>query len=266
MIIGEDGRERKVDGMMPRADAAYLTRPIADRKRSHRFSCVASAFGNALIELGFPIRASELNKLHKEANVPGENYGGRWLTEEKGARTLDAVRALVKRMGWPVEIRRYKPSQTLPSTVAKIRRGGFAHAILSLRTPNHAVALNAAGETPLIIDNGGWKSGKPSWLGRNVKAVIAIRRKPAKSQPKPLAVRRDLKSEIERRRLADTARRKADGTLAHIRPAYGEPAICGDGWTSGALFVRVDSPNRRFFANCFDCLALDAGLELDAAS
>ena len=233
---------------------------------------MASAFGNALIELGFPVRASQLNRLHKEANIPGENYGGRWLTEKKGTRTLDAVRAMFKRMGWAVEIRRYKPNRTLASTVAKIRRGGFAHAILSLRTPNHAVALNAAGETPLVIDNGGWRSGKPSWLGRNVKAVIAIRRAGADAQPQPLpqpqplAAKRDLKAEIERRRLADDARRRADGTLAHIRTGYGEPAICGEDWTSGALFVRADSPNRRFFANCFPCLALDAGLELDAAS
>lgn len=74
----------------------------------------------------------------------------------------------------------------------------------------------------------------------------------------------ELKARIERRREEDTARRKADGTLAHIRRGYGEPAICGDDWTSGALFVSSDSVNRRFFANCFVCLALDAGLELGA--
>jgi len=153
-----------------RSGARFAVRPIPRTSARQTFACVASAYTNALIELGFPAGAVDAQRIHTDGREWDDR--GQWRSLA-GDRILDAVHA----RGYPIGMRVF---QRIPRTVggcARMLRGNrMLVGVISIKRPLHAVVLVARrGERPLIIDNGGWDERKQlGWWGLNVDAVVGM--------------------------------------------------------------------------------------------
>ena len=271
-IVLADGTQAQA--LLGRSGARFTERDIPNRKQSHNFACVAHAYANVLLELGFPVTAADAQRLHRESN-DGSRGSGR---HTAGETTLTAVNDLLTRKQWPAEVRVYQPAKTLTTIAGKLDRAGFPAAVISSRTPSHAFALSVHdGDTPVVIDNGGWGKGQTSWLGRNVKAVVGLRRTDGRDAAEAAAEAKavsERKAETARRRREDRARvqarwdeiqlakRRANERARnggapvnpiHIRGGEGESPICGATHRFGDRYVRADHPTARMIANCPRC-------------
>ena len=194
-ILG--GADAVAQAPIGRAGAAFAVSRASGfsgyKRGFHDFTCVATAYGNALAAMGLPITANDCQRI-ADAGQGFTNGGrlsratGRSVTDE---RLVDAVKAVGAKAGADIYIGRYMYTRDHPVSlgwaIKQMDEAGADFAVCATVTPRHAWALIPAGaDKPLIVDNGGWDANKRlTWRGKNIYRMATIRRRDAPPPPKP---------------------------------------------------------------------------------
>ena len=177
-ILG--GVDAVASASIGRAGAKIVTADSFGRvRRVHDFTCVPSAYGNALRALGLPISADDCQAI-SDAALRFTSAGR--LSRATGRAPADGrikreVARIAKRRGGTLHgfTRLLGKAGTLARAVDILQKNRARAGVIWTRTPNHATALTLDEDQPVIIDNGGWDDKKRlGWRGKNVLGIVAL--------------------------------------------------------------------------------------------
>ena len=159
------------------ATSIYGCRHLPKAHWDTPLTCVPSAYDTALRCLGIAL-------------TPGYHAAAK-RAESNGMKSTDAfiygkkLQAEIELDNWPARFDRVvlydaeaKDGATtnLRTVVKRMKANRVSAAVLSLKTPCHAIAVHLDGDTVQVLDNGGWR-GWNKWQGANIWLAVGIRRR-----------------------------------------------------------------------------------------